>query len=186
MLAASHRRSAGKLALVSFSHPRPTVVTFRGCHDDACEAMLESLISFAQEREVSDKLTDCGPVHTRTRTAHLTMPVPSKAVQQDGNLRDANTYGYDAPSRFNKWALAGLVPPNAQSWLPCAILPFPSYANELSWLRADKTGSGAYTCSFQTGSKIRHEETSSAPSPMSQVALTAPIAGGADEAPSQG
>ena len=40
------------------------------------------------------------------------MPVPSKAVQQDGNLRDASTYGYDAPSRFHKWALAGLLNPN--------------------------------------------------------------------------
>jgi hypothetical protein len=35
------------------------------------------------------------------------MPVPSKAVQQDGHLDGPTSYGYDAPSRFQKWAQAG-------------------------------------------------------------------------------
>jgi len=39
--------------------------------------------------------------------AHLTMPVPSKAVQQDGHLSTPTNYGYDAPSRLQKWAIAG-------------------------------------------------------------------------------
>jgi len=41
------------------------------------------------------------------RTPHLTMPVPSKAVQQDGHLSTPTNYGYDAPSRLQKWAIAG-------------------------------------------------------------------------------
>lgn len=41
------------------------------------------------------------------RTPHLTMPVPSKAVQQDGHLAAPTTYGYDAPSKLSKWANAG-------------------------------------------------------------------------------
>ena len=131
---------------------------------------------------------------THLRAAHLTMPVPSKAVQQDGNLRDASTYGYDAPSRFHKWALAGLLNPNVLELVHQTNPPkheimqivsvSHSYAEELSGHGADETGSGAYTCSFQAGSKISTEETSAAPSSQPQVALTAPFA--ADETPGEG
>ena len=50
---------------------------------------------------------DCRNDRSSTCAAHLTMPVPSKAVQQDGHLGEPTSYGYDAPSRFQKWAIAG-------------------------------------------------------------------------------
>ena len=42
-----------------------------------------------------------------TRTPNLTIPVPGKAVQQDGRLRNPNDYGYDAPDRLQKWNNSG-------------------------------------------------------------------------------
>lgn len=75
---------------------------------------MESLCAFAPTQQMSnqkcriiDSLLYALMGHTQTRAAHLTLPVPCKSVQQDGSLRDASTYGYDAPSRFSKWAAAG-------------------------------------------------------------------------------
>lgn len=74
------------------------------------------------------------------------MPVPSKAVQQDGHLGEPSDYGYDAPTSFQKWALAGLFGDigSAESvpLIACAI-----YCCNVDFSPA---GSGAYTSLINT------------------------------------
>ena len=84
---------------------------------------------------------------SRACAAHLTMPAPSKAVQQDGHLGEPSTYGYDAPTSFQRWALAGL----------CVILlsrkAFSILHAQLAVANAWDTaaaGSGAYTSLMNT------------------------------------
>lgn len=82
----------------------------------------------------------------RACAANLTMPVPSKAVQQDGHLGEPSDYGYDAPTSFQKWALAGLFCDirSAESvrLIACAI-----HGCNVDFFAA---GSGAYTSLINT------------------------------------
>jgi hypothetical protein len=51
-----------------------------------------------------------------TRTPNLTLPVPGKAVQQDGHLRNPSDYGYDAPDRLQKWNNSGAGASMTMNW----------------------------------------------------------------------
>lgn len=84
---------------------------------------------------------------SRACAAHLTMPAPSKAVQQDGHLGEPSTYGYDAPTSFQRWALAGLCV-ILLSRKACSILHEQS-AVAYVW-DAAAAGSGAYTSLMNT------------------------------------